>query len=702
MKHFIPGKLVACDTETTGLDVWHGDRPFAFSFFDDQGNTAYFEWPVHPKTREVMPVKKELEQLREFFADERVTKVFHHAKFDVRMLRAIGIEVHGPGGNVLDGGRLEETMFMAHATFTLEPTLRLKSLADKYCEIDTRDQDTLRKTVVRLRRRAAQLGWAIRFEESYPVDGRTKRKAVVEADYWLPSAFAREYPDSPKKFKFDPNVCKTYALLDVERTMTLYHYYSNVMDEVAGTTYNRELELWPFVFLMEERGVKIDPTICQAKIDEYVARLRQAYDFLQKAAWKGYNPDSTQQTARLLFDKLRLEPLEGRAVDVDVLSRYRDHEVVSALIEYRNAHKAVGTYFGPYMKLAEQDADNQYILHTDFNQMGPATGRFSSRRPNLQNVAESNARAIEPLKAREPFGPRDGYVWLLIDWSNLELRIFADYAEEEQMLKWFAEGRDMHTEICNRLWGGQSERAIRNAVHSIDLDCNQPANEFVAALWKDMRVTPKNVHTIPYERRMELAATWLKAYKFDIVAAEKSIKKVSTRARTKMLEFLKVFGGGAKAASGLLKCSIEEARENLKAFDSEFPRVPEFARELTRQAKKDGYVVNRYGRRIAVDYDYPYRAINYIVQGSAADLMKDSMVKVGRYLDGTNLDALMLMTIHDELVTEFLRRHLQLRVVRNMVRLMEDPDKRFKVGIKVDVSIVTKSWPQKKRWTDVA
>jgi DNA polymerase I-like protein with 3'-5' exonuclease and polymerase domains len=99
MKHFIRGKRIGCDTESTGLNTWTGDRPFAFSFFNKAGQKAYFEFPVDPVSREVLYSRKpkQFKKLQQFYTDASIEKVFHNAKHDIRMLEAAGI--HGKGSN---------------------------------------------------------------------------------------------------------------------------------------------------------------------------------------------------------------------------------------------------------------------------------------------------------------------------------------------------------------------------------------------------------------------------------------------------------------------------------------------------------------------------------------------------------------------------------------------------------------------------
>src|SRR3990167_3844589 len=99
------GKVIACDTETTGVNVWQGCRPFCFTFCNEKGKTGYFYWKVNPSTRRPIIKLEDLREMQEFFSDPNISKVFHNAKFDMWMLKAIGVEVKG---------RVEDTLLAAH------------------------------------------------------------------------------------------------------------------------------------------------------------------------------------------------------------------------------------------------------------------------------------------------------------------------------------------------------------------------------------------------------------------------------------------------------------------------------------------------------------------------------------------------------------------------------------------------------------
>jgi DNA polymerase-1 len=158
---------------------------------------------------------------------------------------------------------------------------------------------------------------------------------------------------------------------------------------------------------------------------------------------------------------------------------------------------------------------------------------------------------------------------------------------------------------------------------------------------------------------------------------------------------VKIYGSGTKAVMKTFQCSEEEARQLLKDYDRAFPRIYEFSKAYAREAADNGYILTRYGRRIPVEKDTAYRAVNYLVQGSAADLAKRGMTKVGNYLKESGYDAHLVAMIHDEVVVETNKKHAFKHVLRNIAKLMSDHEGHFSVPLPVECEKVTKTWAEK-------
>lgn len=664
---------IAVDTETTGLSAWHGDMPFAVSMCNESGETWYCQWDVDPFTREVYPDDEELDFVAQVISDKNIPKVMHNAKFDVRMLdRAYDIPLRG---------ELHETMFAAHVVNALEHTFALKPLSDKYLGINDQDQKDLLKQVNSCRIKAKKLGWSI--HESN------------RADYWLPRQMGRE-PD---------NLCEKYAVQDAERTMLLWLMYKGALTELDNwDAYYREMALWPVNYQMESRGVYLDTEKNAKEIREHSNRSAHELTQLQMMlGWdRPFEPTKDADViAALRFLKIRIKQFTatGRvAVGFDALEEYLEVPFVQHLIKYRSAQKAL-SFFTNYQKksVKEQFGDQVLsIVHPDFVQVGPKTSRFSCRNPNLQNVPNAvTTRSREPIQARGPFGPRPGYFWYCNDYSQLEVRIFAHVSKDETMARAIELGLDMHTECANKAWGGRgNQAAINTAVEALELRQPFPSCDEVEDTWGKLGWDPEKARSLDREA---IANKWLSKFDYLITEAEGSLGKKTSRARAKLVLFAKLYGGGPDAIKDLLEVSRDEAADFLADYDVALPGIVRYIKMLSAQARKEGAIRNCYGRYVPIDPEFTYRAVNYMVQGSAAELLKRAMVRCHEFLRSTGLDAHLLMTIHDELVFEIKKEHAKLWLIRRLKEIMEDHEGIFDVHLPTEMSRVRVSWAEKEK-----
>lgn len=675
-KEFTKAKVLSIDCETTGIVPWKGDQPFAISFFNMDGEALYFEWEVDPFTRTVFPDSEELELCADILGNKRIRKIFFNAKFDVRMMKeGHGVETVFP---------IDDAMFMAHV-FNSAERHALKPLSEKYLNYSRDDLQDLKRATIRCRRQAKKLGWW--------------RHEDVEADYWMDHLLN---PES--------KLCQTYCTNDTERTILLEMFYKKALEDLdLMHVYEREMELWPVTYEMESRGIGTDLNIVDHEIINHQKATKYWRAIVEKIAWPEFDIESPQQCGKVIYDILGL-PIKRRTapskrfpngqpqVNVDALYEHVGHPIVKALFKYRASSKALSNFFLKYRQFIRRDTIVVgWVLHPDFNQVGPATGRYSCRRPNFQNVADAlTTRSPEPIQAREPFGPREGYVWLHIDWSGQEPRIFAHVAQEKILLGAIKDGLDIHTFTANKAWGGKDNpKAVLAAIHSLELDgTGTGQNSDVAQLWQEYDI--KQLSSLEQSDKEDIALDWLEKFQYDIERAEASIHKKTCRARSKMIFFAKIFGGGAGAIMDLLKCDYLVAMQFLEDYANLYPRIDEYIAELSWEAKRNGYITNVFGRRLIVNRDKPYIAVNYCVQGSAADMIKISMVRCSKYLSEIELDIHQVMTVHDELVFEFNKKHVFKSVILELKRMMEDFPI-FSIPMPVDIEICTKCWNQKKK-----
>jgi DNA polymerase-1 len=358
---------------------------------------------------------------------------------------------------------------------------------------------------------------------------------------------------------------------------------------------NTELPLTGVLARMEDAGVKIDTY----RMGEITARLHERVEELEGRAYELAGEEfmlgSTQQVARVLFEQLGLTPgrkgKTGYSTDTRVLQTIRDeHEIVPVIEEWRELTKLVNTYLGPLPELLGEDGR----LHTTFNQAVAATGRLSTSNPNLQSIP---IRTELGREIRSAFVAEEGSKLLSADYSQIELRILAHVSGEPKLRDAFAAGEDIHAATAAEVLGGEP-----------------------SALTKD------------------------------------------ERAIAKMINFGIVYGISAHGLSQNLQISREEAQTYIDTYLARFPHVQDFIARTIEQATVDGYVTSLLGRRRPVpEIRTSSRqtralgerlAVNFVMQGSNADIIKVAMIGIDRRLRDEGRSARLVLQVHDELLLE--------------------------------------------------
>ncbi len=371
------------------------------------------------------------------------------------------------------------------------------------------------------------------------------------------------------------------------------------LDRLGNGELFRELEmpLVPVLAELEIAGVAINTPYLQEVSRELYQQLQRLDQEIADVAHGPINVNSPQQLARFLFEDLALpggrRTKSGYSTDANVLEGLRDqHAVVPKILEFRQLSKLKGTYVDALPLLVDS---RTHRVHTSFNQTVAATGRLSSSDPNLQNIP---IRTEVGQKVRRAFVPsRDGDVLLSADYSQIELRVLAHLTDDPVLVDAFARGEDIHAR------------------------------------------TAAEVFAIPQAQ---------------VTANQRRLAKV--------VNFGLFYGLSDFGLARDTGMSTEEARTFIDAYFRAYSRVREFLEGIKMQAREQGYVETLlHRRRYIQDIRSPNRmlrqgaeriAINMPVQGSAADIMKLSMIRLDRYLRENQLASRMILTVHDELVFE--------------------------------------------------
>ncbi|MCE5280454.1 MAG: DNA polymerase I [Planctomycetaceae bacterium] len=430
-----------------------------------------------------------------------------------------------------------------------------------------------------------------------------------------------------------------YAAEDADVTLRLADVLAERLKKsgMEELFYDIEMPLLPVLFEMERTGIRVEPGV----LKQMEMRLSKEADALREQiiakAGIPFNPDSPKQLADVLFDRLKMPILRkvktGPSTDSAVLEELAVlHEVPALILEYRRLTKLLSTYL---TALAECIHPASGRVHTSFSQTGTVTGRLSSRDPNLQNIP---IRSEQGRQIRGAFMADEGNVLLSADYSQVELRVLAHLCEDPTMIAAFNAGADIHTIVAAEVFAVPLEQ-----------------------------VTPQQ------------------------------------RSRAKTVNFGIIYGQTAFGLAVTLRIPRDEAGDFIKRYRSRFPRIDQFLAACVQAAKDNGYVETIFGRRRAIldiDSRNPQRralaerlAINSVVQGSAADLIKRAMVNIHARIRNENRPSKMLLQIHDELLFEMPAEAVEsekLMIVREMEGAVA-----LRVPVRVDVG-VGRNWMEAK------
>ena len=417
--------------------------------------------------------------------------------------------------------------------------------------------------------------------------------------------------------QIDLETAAPYAAEDADITLKLHkNLWSALQQKPSLQKVYEDIEqpLVPVLLDMEETGVLLDRKMLAEQSRELAEQMASLEAEAHELAGAPFNLGSPKQLQQILFEQLELPvirktPKGQPSTAEDVLAELaHDYELPRIIIDYRSVSKLKSTYTD---KLPLQIAEHTGRVHTSYHQAVAATGRLSSTDPNLQNIP---IRTPEGRRIRQAFVAPKGCLLLAADYSQIELRIMAHLSADDGLLKAFATGQDIH-------------RATAAEVFEESLD----------------DVTPDQ------------------------------------RRSAKAINFGLMYGMSAFGLARQLDITRGEAQDYVDLYFDRYPGVKAFMDGIREQARENGYVETVFGRRLylpeinarnAQRRQYAERsAINAPMQGTAADIIKRAMISVHSWLATANLDARMIMQVHDELVFEVAKRDastLEENVVQRM------------------------------------
>jgi len=423
-----------------------------------------------------------------------------------------------------------------------------------------------------------------------------------------------------------------YASEDADATWLLRQRFEPVLKEMGVDSLFRTIEM-PLVSIladMEQHGVLLDAGLLAGLSADFSARMGELEGRIFALAGGPFNLNSPKQMGEVLFERMGLQSgkkTKGRtslSTDNEVLTTLaEEYEIARLILDYRGVSKLKSTYSDALPRLVNPRTGR---VHTSYNQTVTNTGRLSSSDPNLQNIP---IRSDEGRLIRHAFIAPPGHVILSADYSQIELRVLAHLSGDQVFCHAFAHDEDIHTRTAAEVFG----------------------------LFPEM-VTPE------------------------------------MRRQAKTINFGIIYGQGAFSLAKQLGTSRKTAEEFISAYKERHSGAVAFLDSCISRAEAQGYVTTILGRRLPIPDIHSSNgnvlafarrnAINYPIQGSAADIIKSAMIRVDKRIQEEGCRSRLIMQVHDELVFEVPEEELvrmELLVEEEMSRAAE-----MQVPLKVDIS----------------
>lgn len=685
---------IGYDTETTGIYIKHGCRPFYFATWDNHDVKQSWQWRIDRHTR--MPIIGDKERREKRDIEDRLHAadkvILWNAKFDVRASQSVGIRM--PSWDKIYDASTELHVLDPYEMHALR--MSLKPTASRFMGIPQDDQKRLHQICLRARNIAKKLGWAVadgNHPHFKPARGRSPKEGWVVCDMWIPREIAlldnwRDYLSLEERDEW-LSVCGTYGDNDAYRTVVLHEiFWPEIVEQKLVKQFKLQQAVFSPLYAIEEHGFPMLPKKLKAQKE----RMRSIAEHHEKKAQEAAEADfggtinirSNPQLNNLLYNIWELPILKetktGGSTDFETLIKlafipeHRQHlpktkrQIVKDFLLNVLHYGKVNT---AYKYLNNYDSFRiKNLLYGNTKPQGTKTTRISFGDPNLQNIGKGGAEYsgedpevrlfYDELKSdndslRCVFGPEEGTFWYDIDYSQLQLRIFAYVAGEQSLMDAFDAGWDAHTYVARRIFGLRDDE------------------------------TPSKL-----QRRIA------KAVNFGFIFGAQPAKIERTAGRPGLWDEVIAI----------------------------FPFAHQYMQTIQRQVRKHGFVYTPGGYRLTCDR--AHKGVNYIVQGSEGEIVKRAMVETHRYvtqlrqaekaatqhLQARRTNARLRLQVHDELIFSFLLSSNSFTMkpyledgkekigiilkdythINTLKRIMEDAGSFYGIKTPVEPEIVTESW----------
>lgn len=397
-----------------------------------------------------------------------------------------------------------------------------------------------------------------------------------------------------------------------------------------------ELPLLDVIAKMENNGIKVDVKKLKDLSDEFSQNIQELTQKIYKIAGEEFNVASTQQLAKILFEKLGLTPgkkskktgaLSTKSSILEELCE-QGHDIAQYVLDFRKFSKLKNTYSDALPKEINQETGR---IHSHFSTTSTVTGRFSSSNPNLQNIP---IRSPEGKKIRQSFIAKKDHHLIAADYSQIELRVIAHVAKIDNLVKAFKEDKDIHRITASQVMGVSEEEVTSEM-----------------------------------------------------------------RSQAKAINFGIIYGISAFGLAKQLKISRQDAQKYIDSYLETYPGIDTFMQDTIEFARTNGFVKTLSGRKcfiheinnknFMVKSEAERLAINAPIQGSASDVIKKAMIRLDQKFNQQNLKSKLILQVHDELVVEAPEDELEL--AQQILKTEMENAMCLDLPLKVDLS-VSKNW----------
>lgn len=565
-------KAVCFDTETTSLNELEAEL-VGMSFSYRKGLAYYV-----PLSEDKGEVLQTLEIFRPFFEKEDLLKIAHNLKFDYKILKQYDITVKGA---------MFDTM-IAHYLLNPDGRHGMDYLSEVYLNYKPISIETI-------------------------IGKKGKNQGT--------------FRDADLRTQTD------YAAEDADVTFQLYELFAPQLkkENLEDLFFNIEMPLMEVLAKMELSGISLDEKwLAQESID-LENDLRQLESKIFEISGEEFNMNSPRQLGDILFEKMQLDPKAKKtktgqyATSEDVLQKLSSkHEIIKHILEYRTYQKLKSTYVDALPSQIEK-TDNR--VHTNFSQTTAATGRLASVNPNLQNIP---IRTLRGQQIRGAFVSAEGKKIISADYSQIELRLIAEISGEDNMIKAFQNGEDIHASTAAKLF------------------------------------------KIPLEEVSKTQRSQAKTVNFGIIYGQGAfaLAEQTGLSRTEAKQMIEAYFETYPKLKEYMAEQVRRARE-IGYVETLLGR-----KRHLKDINSNNFVVRGHAER---------NAVNAPVQGSAADVVKMAMIKIQKELEKEKLQTKMLLQVHDELIFEAPIEELE--IAQNIIKMEMENAVETQVPLLVEVGV---------------